>query len=104
MKPRGSSYLLLVGLFSCASLKARHVASEELSSYELSWSDRYQRRNFPSLFSPWASADHLNTGQAGSPVSFSKIETPVFTLCRHDLIWTGPSALGLKFNQKYQGL
>jgi hypothetical protein len=58
---------------------------------EASVARRVEGRNFPSIFQAWSPAEHLN-------------EDRLTSIARHDLYFSGPEALGLRWNNEYRGL
>ncbi len=66
-----------------AGVSARPAASGSVRA-------RIASREYPSVFRPWSSAQHLN-------------EDPDITFARHDLAIKGPNAFGLWWNSRYPG-
>ena len=58
----------------------------------------------PSLFQAWDPAQNFNTESVGTEVPLSTIETVNTSLARHDLVFMGWNAFGVKPTQSYFGL
>jgi hypothetical protein len=90
----------LATLTSCSTSYLRRDPAQE----KLSLPNRFERRNFPSVFQAWSPAENLNQTPAGAVRPLPQIESSIETMCRHDVIWSVPEAFGLKFDQPFAGL
>jgi hypothetical protein len=95
---------VFITMLACSSVQTHRNLAQIGSSEAEPWKNRYLNRNFPSIFSPWVSAENLNLSPGGLVAPLSRSENSLTSLCRHDLIWSGPGRFGLKFNQAYPGL
>lgn len=60
---------------------------------------RVTAHGFPSIFEAWSAAENLNQAPAAA-IPLSRMESPLQTMARHDLIFLDASALGLVWNDR----
>jgi hypothetical protein len=87
---------------ACSSIPKNQLHVDDRKRTE--WMDRYHSRSFPSVFAAWFPAENHNPTPNGHIQTLQSMETDTLSWCRHDLIWKGPGAFGMKFNQRHEGM
>ena len=84
--------VLLVILVSVAAGQEPARPPILAASAERSVTERVTGRTFPSVFQAWSPAQNVRD------------ESPLHTVARHDLVWSGPQFFGLRWNNRHTGL